>query len=183
MGIDFQKADADCRHAFLIEPIQGMEGAYREFLQEFVQSGEEGLLYNLPEAMEDTAGFIRRLKSHTEGFDDASVSCSAYWLLSEEEVLLGEIHIRQRLTLQLENYGGHVGYMVRPSQRRMGYATKMLALGLEKARAIGLHRIMVSCEPENIASARVIEKNGGKLIVEPGVREGRPASRYWIDLQ
>lgn len=162
-----------------------MGAAYREFLHEFVLNGEEGLLYNLQEAMDDTEEFIGRLKNHSEGVDipDGGVACTAFWLLSDDGILLGEIHIRHRLTPQLENYGGHIGYLVRPSQRGKGYATKMLALIMEKARAIGLKRVMLTCDPGNIASARVIQKNGGTLIDEPVARTVRPASRFWIDIQ
>ena len=92
------------------------------------------------------------------------MDCSTYWLLSQEEVLLGEVRIRHRLTQALEDCGGHIGYMVRPCERGKGYATSMLAMALEKSRALGLKRVMVTYEPGNIASARVVQKNGGKLI-------------------
>ena len=161
-----------------------MGAAYRAFLQEFVLAGEEGLLNCLPGEIEDATWFIRSLRNHAEGCDSpgGSVPCSAYWLLSENQSLLGEIHIRHRLTPDMENYGGHIGYMVRPDERGKGYGTRMLALALEKAAAMGLERVMITCEPGNIASERVIQRNGGKLIDGPAARGGRVASRYWIEL-
>jgi len=166
-----------CR-TLLVEPVPAMGEAYRAFLQEFVLAGEEGLLNCLPGEMENASEFIRRLRNHAEGCDspDGSVPCSAY------RFLLGEIHIRHRLTPDMENYGGHIGYMVRPGERGKGYATRMLALALEKAAAMGLDRVMITCEPGNIASERVIQRNGGRLIAGPAARGGRMASRYWIDL-
>ena len=169
----------------LVVPVPEMGGAYRAFLQEFIAAGEEGLLHNLPEENEDPAECIRRLKEHTEGYADEPddwVECSAFWLLSEEQILLGEIHIRHRLSPALEDYGGHIGYMVRPSERGKGHATRMLAMALANARAMGLRRVLVTCEPGNVASARVALKNGGRLASESVARVGRLTSRYWIDL-
>ena len=169
----------------LVVPVSGMGPAYHAFLNEFIAAGEEGLLHNLPEENEDPAECIRRLKEHKEGYADMSedwVDCSAFWLLSGEEMLLGEVHIRHRLTPSLEDYGGNIGYMVRPGQRCRGHATRMLGMALEKAREMGMKRVLLTCEPENLASARVILKNGGRLISESVARTGRLTSRYWIDL-
>jgi predicted acetyltransferase len=168
----------------LIEPEPEMAQAYQAFLLEFIAAGEEGILDSLPDEIEDAAECIRRLQDHARGMNlpEGWVSCSAYWLLSEREVLLGEIHIRHRLTPALEDYGGHIGYMVRPGERGKGYATRMLALALEKARAMGLRQVLLTCSPENTASARVIQKNGGGLDSESVAKVGRMTSRYWIDL-
>jgi len=167
----------------LIEPAPEMAVAYRGFLQEFIDAGEEGILDHMPDEIEDAAECIRRLKDHALGVNlpDGWVTCTAYWLVSGER-LVGEIHIRHRLTPALEDYGGHIGYMVRPCERGKGHGTRMLALGLGKVRAMGLYRVLVTCAPENAASARVIRKNGGKLISESVARVGRITSRYWIDL-
>jgi predicted acetyltransferase len=83
----------------------------------------------------------------------------------------------------LKNLGGHIGYSVRPSERQKGYATKMLSLVLKKAQALGITHILITCSDDNIASARVIEKNGGKLA-DKTKREGSKelTRRYWIDL-
>ena len=73
--------------------------------------------------------------------------------------------------------------MVRPSERGKGWATSMLALALEKARGMGLRRVLVTCDPGNTASTRVILKNGGRLVNESvAKRAGRMTSRYWIEL-
>ena len=161
-----------------------MAQAYGTFLQEFIDAGEEGILFSVPDKIDDAAALIRGLIDHAKGVNlpEGWVPCSAYWLVSDREVLVGEIHIRHRLIPALKDYGGHIGYMVRPGERRKGYATRMLALALEKARAIGLRRVLVTCAPENTASARVIQKNAGKLISESVAKIGRLTSRYWIDL-
>lgn len=95
--------------------------------------------------------------------------------------LVGMIDIRHRLNDFLLAFGGHIGYSVRPSRRRRGYATRMLAAALEVCRELGLSRVMIACDSENAASARTIERCGG--VMENEVPEdGRLTRRYWIDL-
>ena len=91
------------------------------------------------------------------------------------------IDIRHRLNEYLLQFGGNIGYSVRPSQRRKGYATEMLALALEECRKLGLDRALVTCDKSNIGSAKTIQKNGG--VLENEVLEGdRITQRYWIAL-
>jgi predicted acetyltransferase len=176
--------NAPVRGARLIEPDTRMAQAYRRFLQEFIDAGEEGMLLHLPDEEEAPEDCVRRLLDHAAGLNlpDGWVPCSTFWLLSDEEVLLGEIRIRHQLTPALEDYGGHIGYMVRPGLRGKGHATRMLALALEKARVLKLRQVLVTCDRGNAASARVILKNGGKLAGESDEKAGRVTSRYWIGL-
>ena len=83
----------------------------------------------------------------------------------------------------LEVEGGHIGYAVRPSARGRGVATHLLALTLLEARRRGLSRVLLTCDDDNRASARVIEKNGGREI-EPTIspRSGKVVRRFWIDV-
>ena len=73
--------------------------------------------------------------------------------------------------------------MIRPSQRRRGYGTRILALTLDKARLLGLERVLVTCDDDNLGSARIIEKNGG-LLASKGLStsSGVLIRRYWIAL-
>jgi predicted acetyltransferase len=85
------------------------------------------------------------------------------------------------LTPYLAEEGGHIGYDVRPSERRKGYGTHLLRLTLAEARRIGLTRVLVTADEANVPSWRIIEKNGGEY--EPEVVRGKLAAlrRYWID--
>ena len=81
-------------------------------------------------------------------------------------VRLGK-YVRFRLDsviAHLEREGGHVGYDIRPSERNRGYGTEILRLTLEEARVRNIVPILVTCDDDNIASIRVIEKNGGRLV-------------------
>lgn len=95
--------------------------------------------------------------------------------------LVGMIDLRHRLSSGLLLTGGHIGYSVRPSERRKGYATQMLRLVLEECRRRGLDRVLLTCYADNTASARAIRRCGGVLEDEISAN-GRPVQRYWISL-
>jgi predicted acetyltransferase len=96
------------------------------------------------------------------------------WWVSGSEYL-GRISIRHRLTARLTEIGGHIGYDIRPSARKLGHATAMLAAALPVARALGIDPALLTCDEDNVASRKVIEANGG--VVEDK-RGGK--LRYWI---
>jgi predicted acetyltransferase len=104
----------------------------------------------------------------------------------EGDAFLGSVSIRHRLNDLLAAWGGHIGYAVRPSAQGRGYASAMLAGGLDYARdELGLDRVALTVNLKNLASIRVIEKNGGVLLDEvdhPWI-EGDRGRRYWIELR
>jgi predicted acetyltransferase len=167
----------------LIEPTLEWEREYAAFLREYVESGDKD--YNISiSGASDAAALIRQLQDHARGvgLPEGWVPASTYWLVSAEGRILGQLGLRHRLTPALEDFGGHIGYGVRPGERKKGYGVKILALTLEKARAMGLKRVLITCDPANIASARIIQTNGGWLSSESVAKNGRMTSRYWIDL-
>lgn len=98
--------------------------------------------------------------------------------------LVGMIQIRHCLNEHLAQFGGHVGYSVRPTERRKGYATAMLKAALPLCRDLGMDRVLITCSEANEASRRVIVKNGGiyeSTLSEPGKSTG--TERYWIELR
>ena len=99
---------------------------------------------------------------------------TVYWYVSSEHYL-GTLVVRHTLTPELSVEGGHIGYHVVAPWRRQGHATRMLGLGLEKARELGVSRALLTCAPANDASRRVIEKNGGV----PDEQLGNEL-RFWI---
>ena len=80
--------------------------------------------------------------------------------------IVGMLQIRHELNERLLKTYGHIGYGVRPSERRKGYATQMLAAALVKCKAMGLDKVLISCDKHNIGSAKTIIKNGGVLSNE-----------------
>lgn len=95
--------------------------------------------------------------------------------------LVGMVNIRHALNDYLFQFGGHIGYSVRPGERRKGYAKEMLRLALNKCKGLKLDRVLVTCDSENEASARTIRANGG--VLENRVPEGDGfTERYWIEV-
>lgn len=108
---------------------------------------------------------------------------TTFWLVNEKEYLAIGI-IRHRLTKALEEYGGHIGYAVRPSKWNQGYGTLNLKLLLKEANKLKINPALVTCDESNIASAKIIETNGGKLWDKlPTCSEGKNIMlcRYWVD--
>lgn len=108
---------------------------------------------------------------------------TVFWLV-EGDQFIGRIVLRHHLNDFLRRFGGHIGYEVRPSRRREGHGTRMLALLLDEARAMGLAKLMLTCDADNIGSRRIIEANGGQL---EGIHEWpevnpKPYMRWWINL-
>lgn len=98
--------------------------------------------------------------------------------------LVGGFNLRHIIKGELINHGGNIGYLIRPSERKKGYGTLMLGLALEKAKEIGLEKVLVSCREDNIASAKVIENNDG--IYENSYYDEKldnTYKRYWIYLK
>ena len=96
------------------------------------------------------------------------------WFIDGDE-WLGRLSIRHSLTPALLELGGHIGYVVRPSARRKGYATQMLTQSLPFAAGLGIDPALVTCDNDNLASRKVIQAAGGELEDE---RHGK--LRYWV---
>ena len=107
---------------------------------------------------------------------------STFLCLEEESgQMVGAVNIRHWLNDSLLLNGGHVGDGVRPSRRRQGIGTRLVALALEECRKLGIQRVLMVCDRENIASRKTIERNGGVLENEVWV-DGVLEQRFWIDL-
>lgn len=99
----------------------------------------------------------------------------------DRNIFVGAVNIRHYLNDGLLRTGGHIGDGIRPSERRKGYATAMIALALEECRRLGIRRVLMCCDRDNIGSAKSIIRNGG--VLENEVEEdGHITQRYWIQL-
>lgn len=107
---------------------------------------------------------------------------SSFWFAFAGTSIVGRVSIRHSLNPALERVGGHIGYVVVPEYRRQGYATAILRQSLQIARQkLGLKRVLLTCDDDNVGSIKTIEKNGGVLesIVTDTVGS-TPTRRYWI---
>lgn len=89
-----------------------------------------------------------------------------FYVREEDDRIVGMINIRLALSDFLREEGGHIGYSIRPTERRKHYATDMLKAGVEVLNTIGINEVFVSCDKENLASSGTILNNGGRLIKE-----------------
>ncbi|MRR29181.1 GNAT family N-acetyltransferase [bacterium] len=166
--------------------LSEMREALIDYAAEFSAAGEPRYAHITAKmSQEDYVELLgkQRANSRGENLPPGRVAETVFFLVRDGNYLIGSSRLRHSLTPSLENEGGHIGYDVRPSQRGKGYATQLLSLVLEEARSLGLSRVLVTCDDVNIASARVIEKNGGKLINKVVAEEdGQLVRRYWIEL-
>ena len=120
---------------------------------------------------------------HWETVQDTYMPAEQYIAVDDDQSIVGMLNFRKELNDYLLNYIGHIGYSVAPSRRLQGFGTKILKLALEEAKEYGLQQVLVTCTDDNIASAKVIENNGGVLEdkrVDPG--DQKLTRRYWITL-
>lgn len=115
---------------------------------------------------------------------EGKVPANTYFFVRiSDDKIIGMINIRHELNEFLLNEGGHIGYSIRPSERKKGYGTLMLKLALQKCKELNLTKVLITCDKDNIASAKVIQNNNG--ILENELYSETFSSviqRYWIKL-
>ena len=169
----------------LVEPCEAWEATYRSFVNEFLERKEPLIPAILQYDARDFGALIRRLHEEAAGIglSEGHVPASCFWLIDKDKTLVGVAHFRHSLNVALSYEGGHIGYSVRPAERNKGYGKIMLKLLLERVKARGLTRILLTCDKANVASVRVIQSNGGRLDSEsPRKDEKGITQRYWIDI-
>ena len=170
----------------LTQPTGDYAGQIREYRQEFLDAGDSM----------DGCGPLRRLADpeeyiqECENYEDPAkvpshlVPATQFLFVRRRDSrLVGMIQVRHRLNDFLEKYAGHIGYSVRPSERRRVYAKEMLKMALPFCREIGLDKVMITCNDGNTGSEKTILANGGVYeytIHEPS--ENVDLKRFWITL-
>ncbi|MBQ9276177.1 MAG: GNAT family N-acetyltransferase [Clostridia bacterium] len=135
---------------------------------------------------ETTAQWLDKVNAYKnpETVPEGMVQATQFiYVREEDEKIVGMIQIRHYFNDYLEKYAGHIGYSVVPSERRKGYATKMLALALEKCKGLGILHVLITCKTTNEGSRKVILNNNGKYDSTVYCPERDTyLERYWIDL-
>ena len=164
----------------LILPNKKYEKSYYELVKSAIKNGDVSELGNAYRENETFDQMLKRLRDRRKGknISKKDVAATVYFIIKDEKVV-GTIDARSYLN---ENYFadlGHIAYYINPDERRKGYATKALNLVLRKYK--NTNRILVACTKDNIASAKVIENNGGVLEkIYLSKRFGLEIKRYWI---
>ena len=122
--------------------------------------------------------FLLQETNPIEGF----VPATTYFALdTERNKMVGAIQIRHYLNDALRNGGGHIGDGVRPSERKKGYATEIIRLGLIEAKKLGIDNVLICCSTTNIGSRKSILNNGG-VYEKTVTKDGEEFETYWIQL-
>jgi predicted acetyltransferase len=159
-----------------------------EYLQSYIEAHDEYVDHNVSTySFTDTSScdiFAKFDRYRNErDLPPNRVGADTFWLVDDDKrYFIGEIAIRHRLNDTLAQRGGHIGYGVRYSEWNRGYGTKMLALALEKAKEMHISPVLITCNDDNLASARVMEKNGfvlGDTIMVSIDGEDHLTRRYW----
>lgn len=153
------------------------EEAYWEYIKEWGDSRMTPFGIS-PREMTYAQWLENNIKIRTQA-PDGFVCATDYFLTDAAGTMLGAVDIRHALNEFLLECGGHIGYGVRPTQRRNGYAEMMLALALEKCLELGIEKALVTCDDDNEGSAKTIEANGG-VLENVTMYSGKPVRRYWI---
>lgn len=126
---------------------------------------------------------LRLVRDHRLGRNmPAGYVPSTFLVADVDGQIVGRTSIRHELNDYLMAEGGHIGYGVLPAHRRRGYGTEILRQSLVIARSLGIDRVLITCDDDNVGSITVIEACGGKLDSVQQFHPGSPAlRRYWID--
>ena len=154
--------------------------SYQEMIGEWREAGEEIIPSRLVGWEEDFESFISLLEEEIT-HNKNGVNSHLFFLV-ENGRILGAIQIRHHINHpNLLETGGHIGYSIRPSERKKWYGDQMLALALKEAKKIGLEKVLIACYETNMGSRRVIEKNGW-VFERCVLQDGRQKRRYWITI-
>ena len=121
--------------------------------------------------------------SRGENLKPGYVASTEYWLVDVDMNIIGTSDLRHSLTESLKLIGGNIGYSISPSFRKKGYGKLILKLSIEKARLLGLEKVLVTTNEDNIASEKIIIANGGVYEGSSYVDEEKKVVKiYWINI-
>lgn len=166
----------------LQKPSAEMESMMLKFISEFKEYKEDtingccGLT-----RFSDYHEWLQYIKQVEVGLIPDRISSTTYVAIDKlSKAIIGVIDIRHYLNEE-HFYSGHIGYSIRPSMRCKGYGTEILQLGIEKAKKLGIGKLLLTCKKSNVASQKVIERNNGVLEKEM-FKDGEAYLAYWIYL-
>lgn len=166
----------------LTKPNPGCKERVLAFKKEFVDAKEELRGTAFLETTEDFEDWLEILKANfdQETVMEGLVPASTYMVLTDEREIVGMVGIRHKLNEELEKFSGNISYSIAKKFRNQGYATQILKKALGICEVYGVEDVLVTCDKENLAGIRTIEKNNGKFENEVD-RGDKIINRYWID--
>ncbi|WP_308281839.1 GNAT family N-acetyltransferase [Bacillus mycoides] len=167
----------------LLKPTYEYSEQIMEYRQAFLHSGEEPHGSCSLQNFDSIGEWFEKVSTQEGGNLPSNRVQSGQFFSVENGKIIGFVNIRHRLNPELLWESGHIGYSVHPNKRRQGYATKQLQLSLAEAQKFGLKKVLITCDKENIGSAKTIQKAGGVLENEVvSSNSGEIVQRYWVEI-
>lgn len=176
----------DAGDFFLVEPSELYAEQIAEYRQDFLDTKSSMDGCGPLRRCENPTEYILECKKYTvpETLPEGTVIATQFlYIRKVDNRLVGMIQVRHYFNKFLSKYGGHIGYSIKPGERRKGYATSMLKAVLPYCKEIGLDEILITCIHDNIGSEKTILNNGG--VYESTVYEWKEKcrlKRFWITL-
>ncbi len=163
----------------IVPPSLDYEASYSAASYEHIELNDD-IMWNPEISSTSFADYVAFLLRYETNPPAGHVPGTFYWLIVDDDTYAGEMNIRHYLNDSLKRLGGHIGYKVRPSQRRKGYGKMLCAHGIQAVRKLGVTDILITCNDDNIGSQKIIEANGGILKDKVDNNRGVLTRRYWI---
>lgn len=167
----------------LVKPSHVYKESFAEALHE---TGAQQLFprYWVANINKNIDQYLQKIEDYSRGenlFPDCPEEHTFFLIDGEDYV--GRVSIRKHLTEKFKYHGGHIGYDIRPSKRGRGYGNKILGLALEKAKELGLSKVMMTCRVDNVASRKIIQRFGGEFVDEVfDDQRGLQIKRFYLAL-
>ncbi|QQE12809.1 GNAT family N-acetyltransferase [Planctomycetota bacterium] len=172
----------------LIDPIPDLYQTFMRYREAFGCSTENyrlgALRFTPQDNFADAVAASLAARSQHDNLPEDITPHSIFWLVNQSDQMLGHVALRHELNEALTIFGGHIGYSVHPDHRNKGYATYMVKQMIPLAMCMNITRLLISCDVDNIASNKVIQKCGGILENTLTIPDRPvPLNRYWIDIE
>ena len=162
----------------LTAPTLRLASAFSAFADDYAGAGDR----RYEDAARDVAAYVRRCENHAAGeaLPSGWVPQSTFWLVRDDQCIVGCSRLRHRLTPALSCEGGHIGYDIRPGERGHGYGHVLLRMTLRAARLRGLQEVLITADEANAPSWKLIERAGGRREADDFIGRHGPFRRYWV---
>lgn len=164
---------------YLERPSLKWEAEHNAYMQEWDEDRMTPSSFHLKEDILYEV-YLEELAAKEAGHGNR-VQNTNYFLIDDDERIIGMVNIRHSLNDYLLQVDGHIGYGIRPSERRKGYATYLLSEALKVTDQVGIRSVLVTCNEDNIGSAAVIINNGGVEDASFTEPHGNVVRRFWIE--
>lgn len=172
---------------FLERPSIERKKEIIEFINEFIEYNSDingaGSLDKILEGYTFEEALERCLNMEIKGFSERCQSKTFLLIRENDNKIVGSINVRWNLNEEMLKFGGHIGYGIRPTERRKGYNKINLYLGMIEAKKLGLEKVMLDCDVDNIASDKTLKALGGNLErTEVDPYDGILTNVYWFNV-